>query len=55
MVAQRPMPKVRVQNFAGVKPRMHCHEVVDRAAPFFHRGERMVIRMCHRRPLRNHG
>jgi hypothetical protein len=32
---------------------MHGEVILDRAAPFLHRGQGVVVRMCHRRPLRN--
>jgi hypothetical protein len=43
MVAQRPVPEVGRDLLALVEPRMHCDEIVDRAAPFLHRGEGVVI------------
>ena len=55
MVAQRPVPKIRQDEFRGVEELVKGEIVLDRAAPFLHRGQRVVIRMCHRRPLRNHG
>ena len=50
MVAERPVPKVRSYRFRGVEPGMYRHEIVDRAAPFLHRRQGVVIRVCHRRP-----
>ncbi len=32
-------------------PGMNYDEVVNRAAPFLHRGKGVVVGMCHRRPL----
>ena len=55
MVAQRAVPKVGRDLLAGVEPGMDRHVVVDRAAPFLHRRQGVVIGMSHRRPLRNHG
>ena len=43
MVAQRPVPKVGRDLLALVEPGMHRHEIVDRAAPFLHRGQGVVI------------
>ena len=55
MVAERSVPEVRCDLLALVEPGMHRHEIVDGAAPFLHRGQGVVVGMCHRRPLRNHG
>ena len=43
MVAQRAVPKVGRDLLALVEPGMHRDEVIDRAAPFLHRGEGVVI------------
>ena len=55
MMAQRPVPKVGQDEFRGVEKFMKSQVVLDRAAPLFHRGQGVVIRMCHHRPLRNRG
>ena len=43
VVAQRPVPEVRCDLLALVEPGMHRHEIVDGAAPFLHRGQRVVV------------
>ena len=43
MVAQGPVPKICSDLLALVEPGMHRHEIVDRAAPFLHRGQGVVI------------
>ena len=43
MVAQGPVPEVGRDLLALVEPGMHRDEIVDRAAPFLHRGEGVVI------------
>ena len=48
------MPEVRQNELRGIEEFVTGEIVVDRPAPFFHRGQGVVIRMCHRRPLRNH-
>ena len=55
MVAERPVPEIGRDLLAGIEPRVQRQVAVDRAAPFLHRGEGVVIGMCHRRPLRNRG
>ena len=48
MVAERAVPEIRDDRFAGVEPAMERQLIVDRSTPFPHRGQRMMIRMCHR-------
>ena len=55
MMKHGSVAKVRRMGFRAVVPGVDRLVVVNGAAPFFHRGQGMMIRMCHRRPLRNHG
>lgn len=55
MMKHRAMAEIRRVGFRAIVPSMNRLVVVDRAAPFFHRGQGVVVRMGHRILLRNHG
>src|ERR1700685_922749 len=50
MVAERPVTEVRDYFLRLVEPGMNGQIIFHRAAPFFHAGKRVVIRMCHVAP-----
>ncbi len=54
-MAQGAMPEIRQNELRGIEEFMAGEIVVDCPAPFLHRRQGVMIGMCHRRPLRNHG
>lgn len=55
MMKHGPVAKVRRMGFRAVIPCVDGLVVLDGAAPFFHRRQGVVVRMCHRRSLKIHG
>lgn len=53
MMAQRPMPKINQDQFRAVEELVEMNGIFNRPTPFLHRGQGMMIRMCHRCPLRS--
>ena len=49
MVPQCPMPKISCNFFAGIEPRVKGNRVLDCPAPLLHRGQSVMIGMCHAR------
>ena len=54
VVAQRAMTEIRCYGLRPVELLVNRQIVFSRAAPFPHRGKRMVIGMAHRRLLKTH-
>src|SRR5580700_4881967 len=48
MMPQRAVPKISGDGFRLVEPLMQRQIVLGRAAPFLHRGKRVMITMSHR-------
>src|SRR6516162_2740622 len=47
VMAERAVPEIRCDLLPGIEPAMDRQIVVDCTAPLLHRGERMMIWMCH--------
>ena len=47
MVAQSSVPEVSKDGLRGVEPFVQGEVILDFAAPFLHRGQGVMIGMCH--------